>query len=90
MPWRLESVLGYRYTHYLELKNVGGSTVYHMVFATDNDTGNKIMRDVYAEAARRIPAMRADALEHRRQITVARERRPAARPRPWPRDTHRQ
>lgn len=67
MRWRIEHVLGYRYTHYLELKNVSGSTVYHMVFASDHDTGNKIMRDVYASAARRIPAMRSEALEMRRQ-----------------------
>jgi hypothetical protein len=39
-----------------------------MVFATDNDAGNKIMRDVYAAAAKRIPATPAEALQLRRQM----------------------
>jgi len=36
MRWRLERILGYRFTHPFELKNTKGSTLYHMIFATDS------------------------------------------------------
>jgi hypothetical protein len=36
------------------------------VFATDNDAGNCIMRDVYAAAAQRFEQMWAEAYERRR------------------------
>ena len=55
MRWRLTEDLGYRRTHALELMNTRGGTIYHMVFATDNDAGDKIMADIYAKAARRSP-----------------------------------
>jgi hypothetical protein len=58
MRWRLSEGLGYQRTHALELKNTRGGTVYHMVFATDNDAGDKIMADVYAKTASQMPHSR--------------------------------
>lgn len=66
LRWRLERGLGYRYTHSFEVKNTSGAYLYDLVFATDNDTGNRIMRDVYAAAAQRFEEMRAEAYERRR------------------------
>lgn len=60
MRWRLVHELGYAHTHILEFFNSKGAPVYHMVFATDNATGNTIMRDVYDKAARRNENMRAE------------------------------
>jgi three-Cys-motif partner protein len=61
MRWRLERVLGYRYAHPFELKNTKGSTLYHMIFATDNGAGTRIMAAIYANAAKRLPDMLEDA-----------------------------
>jgi three-Cys-motif partner protein len=65
MRWRLAEDLGYRRTHALELMNTGGGTIYHMVFATDNDAGDKIMADIYAKTARQIPEMRREARDRK-------------------------
>jgi three-Cys-motif partner protein len=43
MRWRLTNDLGYANTHPFELKNTRGGTVYHMVFATDSEAGDRIM-----------------------------------------------
>lgn len=59
--WRLEKDLGYQSTHPLELKNMRGLTVYHMLFATDHPAGARIMSDLYSKAAREIPDMRKEA-----------------------------
>ena len=61
MRWRLERILGYRFTHPFELKNTKGSTLYHMIFATDSDAGTRIMEAIYARAAKRLPAMLQEA-----------------------------
>jgi len=61
--WQLERDLGYQWTHPLEIKNLQGSPIYYMVFATDNEAGNKIMADLYNDAANRLPEMRRDALD---------------------------
>lgn len=66
LRWRLESVLRYRYTHSFEVRNTSGSYLYDLVFATDNDTGSRIMGDVYSAAAFRFEQMRAEAYERRR------------------------
>ncbi|MGF1596154.1 MAG: three-Cys-motif partner protein TcmP [Acidimicrobiales bacterium] len=66
LRWRLENTLGYRYTHSFEVRNTSGSYLYDLVFATDNDAGNKIMGDVYAAAAQRFEQMRVEAYERRR------------------------
>lgn len=66
MRWRLEHVLGYRYTHTLRLTNVQGVPLYDMIFATDHPVGDRIMKSVYADAARRFPGMRREAQARRR------------------------
>ena len=66
LRWLLERKLGYRYTHSFEVKNTSGVYLYDLVFVTDNDAGNRIMRDVYAAASQRFEAMRAEAYERRR------------------------
>jgi hypothetical protein len=58
MRWRLEQGLGYEWTHPLEIKNLKGNAIYHMILATDNPAGTNIMGDLYTEAVRRIPRMR--------------------------------
>lgn len=63
MRWRLHQALGYRWTHPLELKTTGGIPLYHMIFATDNEAGTRIMEHIYAAAARVIPAMRKEAAD---------------------------
>jgi three-Cys-motif partner protein len=65
MRWRLSEELGYQRTHALELKNTRGGTLYHMVFATDNDAGDKIMADIYAKTASQMPQMRQEALDRK-------------------------
>jgi three-Cys-motif partner protein len=61
MRWRLSEDLGYHRTHPLELKNTRGGTIYHMVFATDNDAGDKIMADIYTKTASQMRQMRQEA-----------------------------
>lgn len=63
MRRRLERDLGYRWTHPLELKNLRGVPLYHMIFATDNEAGTKIMEHLYAAAAAEIPVMRQEAAD---------------------------
>lgn len=66
MRWRLQEDLGYEWTHPLEIKNVMGNPIYHMILATDNQAGTDIMSDLYTDAARRIPQMREEALAQQR------------------------
>lgn len=61
--WQLERDLGYRSTHALEIKNLRGQPLYHMVFATDNEAGDRIMSDLYNRAARELPAMRQEVID---------------------------
>lgn len=72
MRWRGERDLGYEWTHPLEIKNLRGNPIYHMILATDNQAGTKIMSDLYSDAAKRIPKMREEALAQQR--TVQQER----------------
>jgi three-Cys-motif partner protein len=65
LRWRLTHDLGYHRTHPLELKNTNGSTLYHMVFATDNDAGDKIMSDLYGRTAQQMPQMRREARDRK-------------------------
>jgi three-Cys-motif partner protein len=62
MRWRLENVLGYGTTHAFQMRNTQGLPIYQMLFATDNDTGNKIMSSIYKKAAGQQPEMRAQAV----------------------------
>jgi hypothetical protein len=65
MRWRLQTVLGYVWTHPLEVLNERGGPLYHMIFATDHDAGDRIMRHLYAQAAADFPAMREAARSRR-------------------------
>ena len=67
MRWRLEHELGYRWTHPLEVRNERGQLIYHMIFATDHEAGDRIMRSIYAQAAAEFPAMREQARRLRKQ-----------------------
>jgi hypothetical protein len=71
MRYRLEKVLGYRWTHPLEIRNEGGSPIYYMIFATDHEAGTRIMSSIYASAAAEFPAMREQARRTRREIVEA-------------------
>lgn len=66
MRWRLEKMLGYGFTHTLRRTNVNGVPLYDMIFATDHEVGDKIMRSVYRTAAERFPKMRQEARARRR------------------------
>jgi three-Cys-motif partner protein len=68
MRWRLESALGYQFTAQLEVVNEQGVPLYHMIFATDNDAGTRIMSDLYRRAAAEFPQMRRQARERRRRL----------------------
>ena len=68
MRWRLENVLGYKWTHPLEIRNETNHVIYYMIFATTHEAGNKIMSNVYARAAEEFPAMREYALRRRSQL----------------------
>lgn len=68
MRWRLEMVLGYRWTHPLEIFNEKGASIYHMVFATDHEAGNRIMTSLYNAAANEFPAMRTMARQRRARL----------------------
>lgn len=61
MRWRLDRVLGYRFTHPFEVKNSKEGTLYHMIFATDNGAGTRIMERIYDNALKRWPEMRREA-----------------------------
>lgn len=67
MRWRLEQVLGYGTTHSFEMRNTTGQAIYTMIFATDNDAGNKIMSHIYRRAAGRQPQMLAQARAKKEQ-----------------------
>lgn len=63
MRWRLEKELGYQWTHAFEVKSETGQPLYHLIFATDHEVGNKIMRDIFTAAVNRFAGMRAEALD---------------------------
>ena len=66
MRWRLETILGYRKTHALEVFNEQGSSIYHMIFATDHAAGDRIMTSIYRNAVNEFPIMRERARRLRR------------------------
>jgi three-Cys-motif partner protein len=65
MRWRLEEVLGYKVTHHFEMKNTQGRPLYNMIFATDNEAGERIMKHIYGKASERRPQMQAEAAARR-------------------------
>ena len=52
--------LGYTYTSVIEVRNTRNVVLYHLVFATTNATGKKVMKDVQGKARRVLPAMVED------------------------------
>jgi len=62
MRFQLETVLGYHYTHRIPMTmSTNKMTIFDMVFATDHDAGDKIMRHLYNKAAQREPEMMRQA-----------------------------
>lgn len=68
MRWRLENVLGYRWTHPLEVFNEHNRSIYHMIFATDHEVGTKIMTSLYRRSAKRFPQMAEAARRQRERL----------------------
>lgn len=68
MRWQLQHGLGYGETHALEIKNLKGNPLYHMILATDHEAGGKIIASVYNSAAKEIPKMREEALNFRKGL----------------------
>jgi len=66
MRWRMEKLLGYRWTHPLEVKNEHGVSLYHMIFATDHEAGTRIMTHIYGQALAEFPAMLREVRDLRR------------------------
>jgi three-Cys-motif partner protein len=65
MRWQLATDLAYKSTHVLEFRNSSGTPIYHMVFATDHEAGDRIMARLYAKAAARNQDMAQEAREHK-------------------------
>jgi three-Cys-motif partner protein len=59
--WKLERDLGYRRTHPIEVKDNRGRPIYHLIFASDSEAGDRIMSHLYGEALTRWPQMREQA-----------------------------
>jgi three-Cys-motif partner protein len=55
MRWCLETQLGYQWAHALEMQDLVGRPVYHMILATDHPAGTKIMSHLYSWAAQEAP-----------------------------------
>ncbi len=72
MRWRLENVLGYRWTHTFEVRTERDKPIYHMIFATDNEAGNDIMTYLYNRAAREFPKMRLEVIDRKKGYTEQR------------------
>jgi three-Cys-motif partner protein len=70
MRWRLETLLGYKFTHSLEIFNTGGASIYHMVFATDHPVGHEIMSSLYNAAATELPEMRQQARRRKKTLEL--------------------
>jgi three-Cys-motif partner protein len=59
--WQLEQDLGYRRAHPIEVKNNHGRPIYHLIFASDSDAGDRIMSHLYGDALTQWPQMREQA-----------------------------
>lgn len=60
--------LGYNFTAAIEVKNTTNAVLYHMVFATSNDTGKKIMKAILTKAREVLPVM-IDEEKYRRRTS---------------------
>lgn len=63
MRWKLQHELGYAITHRIPMQMHNKLEIYDMVFATDHDVGDRIMRHLYNQAALREPEMMRQAKE---------------------------
>jgi three-Cys-motif partner protein len=63
MRWMLETKLSYRWTHPLRVEDLRRRPVYHMILATDNEAGTKIMSDIYSKAAAENPELYDQAFQ---------------------------
>lgn len=61
MRWRMEKNLGYQKTRVFSVKNTAGTPIFDMIFATDHEVGDKIMKWIYDSAVRRQPALALQA-----------------------------
>ena len=59
--WQLQHKLGYRWTHPLRINDLRGRLLYHMILATNNNTGNKIMSDIYSKTVAHNPRLYDEA-----------------------------
>jgi three-Cys-motif partner protein len=59
--WQLEQDLGYRRAHPIEVRDNRDRPIYHLIFATDSDPGDKIMSHLYGDALTNWPQMREQA-----------------------------
>jgi hypothetical protein len=84
MRWRLDNNLGYRTTLPLEFTNTNNNPIYTVIFATSNDTGSKIMTDVFAKHGVDLEKMRLSAKAQRRMRRKFRWRTPRASGRAGP------
>ncbi|NIA26077.1 MAG: three-Cys-motif partner protein TcmP [Gammaproteobacteria bacterium] len=66
MRWRLEKELGYHRTQPFEVHNEQGRPIYHLIFATDHEAGDRIMSHLYSSALREFPKMCRHAVDQRK------------------------
>ena len=71
MRWRIVKILQYKWAHFIEVKNERNSPIYYLIFATDHEAGDRIMRSLFAKAASLFPRMREEA----RTLRLEREMR---------------
>jgi len=67
MRWRMEKVLGYKSTRTFKVVNTSGREIFDMIFATDHNAGDAIMKWCYKKAERQQPALRLKAKLSRQQ-----------------------
>lgn len=65
--------LGYRKSHAFTMKNTSGRDIYDMIFTSDHDVGDRIMRHLYGKSLAEHEEMRQHALALRREKRRAAE-----------------
>lgn len=79
--WQLEHDLDYRRAHPIEVKNSRGQPIYHLIFASDSEAGDRIMSHLYGDALTRWPQMQEQARRRSpggEQLTLLEEQESAA------------
>jgi hypothetical protein len=67
MRIKLEYGRGYRFSHRIPMQMHNKITIFDMVFASDHDAGDRIMRHLYNRAARNEPEMMRQAKSVKQQ-----------------------